>query len=145
MKFIVIIHHLGNLRIPAKLWRFRRNSVVKFNPGALLEHHTCVGNLGYLNHTAGHLGPCCTVILLLTCWSLVQRFVNTVSKIDEPSGAITLFGLHLLVYEPKGMNMSRKVTQTGQGDIDEQITATPSDHGCSSRREYDSNEDKDNV
>lgn len=50
-----------------------------------------------------------------------------VSKICIATVSIRLFGPDALVDEPKGVDMTRQVTQDSQEDVDEQVAAAASD------------------
>lgn len=67
-----------------------------------------------------------------------------VASVIEPPVPILLFSLHLLVDEPKGVNMSGEISQDGQTYVNEQVTATASDESSSRwRKEYSNKNQKD--
>lgn len=76
---------------------------------------------------------------------MIESLVMSVAGVMEPPVTIFLFSLHLLVDEPKGMNMSGEISQDGQTYVDEQVTATAGDKSGSSRRKDDSNKNQKDV
>jgi len=76
---------------------------------------------------------------------VIDRLEMAVPDILESAMAISLLCLHLLVNKPEGMDMAWDITENGQGDVDEQVTAATSDEPSRGRWEQDSNDDEDNV
>jgi len=76
---------------------------------------------------------------------MMKRLVVAVTGVMESTMPISLFGLHLLVDEPKCVDMPREVTQNGQTNIYEQVAAAARDEGSSSWWKDDSNEDEKDV
>jgi len=76
---------------------------------------------------------------------LVYRLIHAVPNIHETADSIPLFCLHLLVNEPKCMDMTGEVTQDSQANVDEQVTATSSDQSRRGRREQDGYNYEENV
>lgn len=68
-----------------------------------------------------------------------------VSKIGVATIPICLFGLDALVNEPEGVDMTRQVTQDGQEDVDEQVTAAAGDDSGGGWREDDGDKNEDDV
>lgn len=76
---------------------------------------------------------------------MIERLVMPVASIIESPISIFLFSLHLLVDEPKGVNMSRYISQDSQTYVNEQVTATAGDKSSSSRRKEDGNKNQKDV
>lgn len=76
---------------------------------------------------------------------MIESLVMPVSSVIEPSVPIFLLSLHLLVDEPKCVNMSGEISQDSQTYVNEQVTATAGDESSGCWRKEDSNKNQKDV
>jgi hypothetical protein len=90
------------------------------------------------------LRTCCAIVGR-SSGTLIESLVMPVASVIEPPVPIFLFSLHLLVDEPKGVNMSGEISQYSQTYVNEQVTATASNESGSRWWKDDGNKNQKDV
>lgn len=115
-----------------KLHAYKRHSII---------HHPVKVSRPWLSlvHSAIAGGGSLRVCLV------VDRLILATASVDESSVAVAFLSLHLLVDEPERMNVSWEIAKNCQADINEQVAAASGDERRCCRREYDGNENENDI
>jgi len=88
-----------------------------------------VGQADNLRSTTTFSAPagCGTIVLLVRCLrtnrlDIGSGLEGTITNINISTSAVSFFGPHAAINQPKGMDMTGYVSENGETDIDQEVT-----------------------